>query len=333
MGMEEELKRIAGKNSHSEFPLLRVSYSPTSRYPASDFTTWIAVRLAQKDTHALGFLLTQLTGANPGLGIGPEYWKSVAKKLTVLDLLQSIDSPDTKAITDLHSALFSYILHGSLDGFMLVSLHVEYLARVMSPYSFSIPNLLSKVKFANTFIRKMRKETKDFSSAWTDLPLIKAEKVENILRSGPPSGELRSLLRELSISSRLMFLGTLEDGAGQGGWKVRPFGIDEEQSTEELVKAGLGILNHDQEVVLSTYRNEELLSALAGYATKQGWKKKYIIKFIGENAPDVAVKLCDGKAVFEVNSQWASSGTALVEWTRSISTPLAVALAFNEGQQ
>ena len=216
---------------------------------------------------------------------------------------------------------------------MLVSLHVEYLARVMSPYSFSIPNLQSKVELANTFIRKMRKETKDFSSAWTDVKLIKAEKVDNILRAGPPSAELRSLLRELFVSSRLMFLGTCEAGAGQGAWKVRPFGIDEEESTEKLVRAGLCILNHDQEVVLATYRNEELLSALAGYATKQDWKKKYLIKFIGENASEVAAKLCDGRAAVEVNSKWALSGNALVEWARSISTPLAVALAFNGSHQ
>jgi hypothetical protein len=327
---EVALRKIAGRNSHPEFPLLRANYSPASRYPASDFTGWIADRIAQDDRDALAFLLTKLTGGNPGMGCGPDDWAAMAHKLIDLDIQRSIESEDHKAIHDLRCALFPFVLHGSLDGFMLQSLHVEYLAGAISPYRISIINLKQRVDAANRFIRKMRKETRYSSGAWTDFPLLKADDVARTLEPGPPSQALRYRLREVAIGSRLLFLGTLEEGVGQGGWKVRPFGVDEEKSNEELVAAGLGVLRDDQELLLSTYRNEELFTALAGYPIKQGWKKKYIIKFMRENAPEIAVKLCDGKTVFEPDPVYMESGKALNEWTQSMVTPLALALGFGQ---
>ena len=329
MNVSEELKVIAGRNAHPEYPLLRVDYSPTSRYPATDFTQWVSKQIADENQEALAYLLVQLTIASPGIGLGADHWKAMAAKLLAFNIRDSIQSSDYKAYSDLHSALFTYILHGPLDGFMLVSLHVEYLARIMTPYKFSIPDVSDKVRKANSFIQKMRDETKNFSAAWTGYPLIDSTEIEACLKAEPPSSELRSILRELSIGSRLLFLGTVEQGTGQGSWKVRPFGINECEQSQELVQAQLGTLNHDPEMVLSSYRNQELLAALSGYPTKQGWKKKYIIKFMLDNATGIADRLCEGKEVFAANPQWNAPALELIQWSQTLLTPLAVALAFN----
>lgn len=47
-GIETELRALCGENSHPEHPLLRMGYAPSSRYPAVDFTPWIAVKLAEQ---------------------------------------------------------------------------------------------------------------------------------------------------------------------------------------------------------------------------------------------------------------------------------------------
>lgn len=328
-GIEAELRVLCGENSHPEHPLLLAGYAPASRYPAVDFTPWIATKLAEQHFEDIAYLLTQLTLANPGLGIGSEYWGKEALKLCRLDLHKAIECGDNKAFLDLHAALFPYILHGSLDGFMLVD-HIDFLARVMSPYAFSVLHLETKVKAANQFIRKMREETREQSTAWTEYPLLYGEDFKDILDSEPPAPGIRAKLREVSTGARQLFFGTLKDGPGQGHWIARPYGIDEIRARAELVESELGELQDDPSLVLMTYRKEELLAALEGHSVKQGWNKKYIAKYMKENAPEVAAGLTAGKRIFKLREDAREEGKALANRIDETKVLLALALGFVE---
>ena len=283
--VEVELRSLCGGNSHPEYPLLRIGYSPTSRYPAADFTPWITEGLAERRFQGIAYLFTQLTLANPGLGIGSGYWSNEAIRMCNINLREAIECDDDKAIWDLHAALFPYILHGTLDGFMLLDSHVDFLARVMSPYAFSVRSLEAKVDAANQFIKKMRRETKEHSTAWNDYPTLclKNLNLADTLKSSPPAANLRTILRGADISARQLFFGTLKDGPGQGHWIARPYGIDEEKAATELTNLGLGELRDDPSLILMTYRKEELVEALTGHPIKQGWNKKQLIKNLSGN--------------------------------------------------
>jgi hypothetical protein len=324
-----ELRNLARNNSHPEFPLLRIGYSPGSRYPAADFTPWINEHILKHDFESIGYLFTELTAGSPSSpGFGTEYCRRLAIMLCNRDFQHEIKFSDEKGYLDLRAALIPYHLHGSLDGFMLVNYHTSFLCRVISPYKFSIPNLDVKIDRANKFIREMRKETKQKSAAWTEQPLLKTNDVEYILKSGHPGSSLTNILRDLSIGSRLMFLSTVMDGPAQGAWNVRPFGIDEVVASEEIANAGLGELIYDTELVLSMYRIEELLKVLSDHQIKQGWKKKRIIKYMIENTPQIAASLCDGKKALVIKNEYQDLAFPLLDWISSIKTPVAIALAF-----
>jgi hypothetical protein len=326
--IEAELRPFCGKNSHPQYPLLRVDYSPMSRYPAGDFTPWIAKKLAEGQYKDIADLLERLTQPNSGLNTDSDWWAKYTLTLCNINLRESIIFDDDKGYLDLHSALFPYALHGSLDGFIIVDDNVDYLARAISPYKFSVRDLETKVDTANQFIKKMRRETRQHSAAWTDCPLFSFRSLESVLGMEAPAHDLRVKLRSMSIGARQLFFGTLENGPGQGGWSARPLGINEDLASTEVANLGLGELCSDPALVLMTYRNEELFQALRGHPTKQGWKKKYIVKYMLENAREVAERLARGKQVLAIRQEVVEDGKVLSEWIGKMKAPLMIALGF-----
>jgi hypothetical protein len=94
--IETELRPLCGKNSHPQYPLLRVDYSPTSRYPAGDFTPWIVKKLTEGQFKDIAYLLEQLTQANPGLNIGSDWWAKHTLTLCNISLRETIIFDDDK---------------------------------------------------------------------------------------------------------------------------------------------------------------------------------------------------------------------------------------------
>jgi hypothetical protein len=143
-----------------------------------------------------------------------------------------------------------------------------------------------------------------------------------------PAYDLRMKLRAMSIGARQLFLDTLVRGVGQGGWSARPFGINEDLASIEVANLGLGKLCGDPELVLMAYRKEQLFAALNGYPIKQGWNKKYTVKFMLQNAPGVAKRLAQDKQVLVVSQETAEDSKTLLEWVVKIQNPLVIALGF-----
>lgn len=326
--IDAELRRLCGKNSHPQYPLLRVGYSPASRYPAGDFTPWITRKLEERRPNDIAYLLQELTTANPGLGVGNDWWQKYAQTLYNINLRNSILFEDEKGYADLHAALFIYVLHGSLDGFILLDRNADYLARAISPYQFNVRDLEAKINAANEFIKRLRRETKRDSTAWTDYPLFNFKNLENVLNMKAPAYDLRMKLRMMSIGARQLFLDTLVRGAGQGGWSARPFGINEDLASVEVANLGLGKRSSDPELALMTYRNEELLASLNGYPVKQGWNKKYTIKYMLENAPEIARRLAQDRQALSIPHEIMEDGNILVEWVVKIQNSILLALGF-----
>lgn len=174
----------------------------------------------------------------------------------------------------------------------------------------------------------MRRETRNASTAWTDFPFYDREALARALDGDAPAPALRATLKRAAIGSRQMFFGTLEEGPGQGGWAARPFGINEILASSELAQLGLGQLLSDPQLVLMTFTKDELLAALEGHKIKQGWSKKYIIKYMMDHAPNVADRLTAGRSVLNLLPEIKEQGAILSAWVDAIKHPLAVSLAF-----
>ena len=327
--IDHELAAMCAGNAHSEYPLLRAGTSPISRYPAADFTPWIAQQLASGSLDKIASLMVELTKVNGGLGPGPEWWQQFALRLAKLDLHKFLIFHDERAYRDLHAAIFPYSLRGAMDGFIIVDEHVEYLVRAVLPFPFKVPDLEKKASMANAFIEKMRRELKDSTPAWTNTPLYSYAALDAVLCAEVPAHALRSRLAEATVGARQVFFGTLLGGAGQGAWSARPFGINEEAASAELVSLGLGVYVGDPLLVLMTLKKEELLAALDGFPTKQGWAKKFLIKFMMKEAPIVAKQLSEGKRVVDICPSLRDDGLRLAAWSNTLKDPLAIAIGFD----
>lgn len=325
--IDHELAALCAGNAHPEYPLLRVGYSPISRYPAADFTPWIAQQLTAGRFEDIASLMVALTEPNV-LGPSPEWRHQWAFRLAKLDLHKFLIFQDQRAYRDLHAALFPYALRGAMDGFIIQGGHVEYLVRAVSPFPFKVPDLERKVSMANSFIEKMQRDMKDSTPAWANTPLYDYAALDAVLCVEGPAEALRSRLAEATVSTRQVFFGTLLEGAGQGAWGARPFGVNEEATSAELVSLGLGVFLEDPFPVLMTLKKEELLGVLQGYPTKQGWSKKYLIKYMMKEAPTIAERLSGGKKVVDILPAIRDDALRLGEWCDSLKGPLAVAIGF-----
>lgn len=326
--VDEELAPLTKPQAHPEHPYLRIGYSPSSRYPAADFTPWIAGKFTAGQFDDIGYLLTRITEANPGLGVGASYWESLAASLCKIDFSHALRFQDDEGYIDLHAALIAYAIHGGLDRFMIISREVKYLTRAIAPYSFDVLHIEKKVAAANAFIKRMRRETRDASTAWNDFPLYDREALARVLETDAPAPALRATLKQAAIGSRQMFFGTLKSGQGQGGWEARPFGINEELASSELAQLGLGQLVSDPQLALTTFKKDELLAALDGHETKKGWSKKYIIKYMMDHTPNVVGRLTARRSVLKLLPEIKEQGAILSEWVDAIKHPLALSLAF-----
>jgi hypothetical protein len=200
--------------------------------------------------------------------------------------------------------------------------------RALSPFPFKVPDFQAKVSMANAFIEKMRREMKDLTAAWANTPFYDYDEFNAALCAQAPALALRARLAEATVGSRQVFFGTLLEGAGQGAWSARPFGVNEEATSAELASLGLGVFLEDPSLVLMTLKKDELLEALQGYPTKQGWSKKYVIKYMMKEAPIVAERLSGGKRVLDILPSIRDDAVSLSEWCEKMKHPLAVALGF-----
>lgn len=325
--IDDELAELCQGLSHPDYPCLRIGNSPASRYAAADFTPWIQKKLRARQFDDIAYLMTCLTAANPGLGIDASYWMRFAVQLCALDLKTVLLFKDDQAYIDLHSALFPYALHGAMDAFMIIGRHLDYLVHAVSPYPFAVIDLDSKILAANDFIKRMQDDIRT-ARAWANFAFFDKEALARVLQQNVPAPALREKLKDTTIGARQTFFGTLHEGPGQGAWAARPFGINEDVVSKELAQLGLGVLISDPSLVLMTYRKDELLASLNGFPTKEGWSKKYLIKYMMKTAPVLVDRLTTGKSVLDIHPSVREDGSALLGWVQTMKVPLAIAMGF-----
>src|SRR3972149_9325723 len=94
--IQELLFEINGKG-REEYPFLHPTYSPSSRIPCADFTSFIKRRLLENDIKSIIKLIQGVIEANPGLGIGVEWVEENIKNLLKLDFNKYINFANKEA--------------------------------------------------------------------------------------------------------------------------------------------------------------------------------------------------------------------------------------------
>lgn len=327
--VDAELSALARGRSHPDFLCLRAGYSPVSRYPATDFTPWIAAKLLDRKYDDIAYLLARLTEGNPGLGLDWTYWHERAADLCSRQWERHVRFSDSVGMVTLRAAAIACSIHSQLDGFLMVGDEIAYLARAVVPYDFQLVDVGRKIEAANAFIARMRKETKGSSAAWDDVLPYSSETVARTLQTEPPAAELRNMLTRATVGSRQVFFGSLGAAPGQGAFEARRFGVNEDFSYAELAELGLGQLRADPDLILMTYTKTEILAAASGLSVKPESQKKTLVKRLIAEAPTVVARLTDGRTVLEITAEAKAAGLQLVAWLAQIQGPLILVLAFS----
>lgn len=196
-----------------EFPFLAADYSPNRRIPCRGFVEWIAEAFLAGDIQAIAKLFCEIVRANPGMWTGDidlmGSFGRLPADLREINLSGAICGLKPHQIAALLSA---YMLQVTIRGYQDEGVIIEpgryLMAASVLPWNFEIPVAEECVHNANTFIRRMRKDT----PFWKDIPLYKVTDLAVFERQKLDAlTSLRAALISLSVSARMHLLDAIRD--------------------------------------------------------------------------------------------------------------------------
>jgi len=296
-----ELQAYVKGRGHPDFFCLDKNYSPGSRVPCVDFSPWLCCKIAAKDSEAVATFVWQVVQANPGMGLGVDYfenyWKSKAREILSVPLDIYLKQGTCEAYTELRCALILIFLHENLDGFVLTSEAGKYLATVMLPHRFKAEGVARLVLRANSFVRAMRKD----APVWKEFPLLTTEEFSVPEPPNDPRfADFQQRLGELPFGARLHFFDIIRYRAfradsvrrtpleGMTLYETRLRGLDPRESAQALVRSGLVIRVDDLESFLLNKTKDELSAILSGanVGHRESWKKDRLVRLALDRCQD-----------------------------------------------
>jgi len=272
--------------SSVEHRFLHPTYSPTSRVPCADFTSFIIEHLRNDNVSAIQELMRALIAGNPGIGIGPEWIDQLVNEIAALDFSRycRCDNPD---FTLELKALF---ILGAKEGgdreFWLADEKPLLFAYALCCHDIQWLDDLDQLRQrANRFIRKMRKDT----PFWETYPLFGPSLVGPHLFNNSP---VASRLLALPLLSRIHMQFFAERGAGSllqsTTYKMRSLGVNPLETAQILLESGICLSASDHEALSAILSKNDLVAALDKRAIpyRKSWKKDQLLEALSSNAPE-----------------------------------------------
>ena len=308
--IKELLNRVKGKG-HPQYPFLHKEYSPNSRIPCADFTSFIIERLSAGDVASISTLMKGIIEANPGLGTDSGWISERVEDVLRVPLERYLTFVDPVAYLQLRAMWIIAEKGGGGREFWLTTQAPLFFAQALSPFEMELKPAIEELrKRSNRFIREMRKDV----PYWLDCPLFKASE----LQPPPlPLGEGVEKVRRLSIGARLHLFSAVEAGGGilprLTGYDLRSFGIYIPDSSREIIESGLLTLSQDPELLKHSMPKTELLEACvkAGVAYKKSWNKDKLLQAMLTASPDYLERLIADSQVVALNPAYADCLQAL----------------------
>lgn len=318
-----DLDTLTRGKGHPDFPFLSPVYSPGSRVPCTDFTFWIASRLEANDIHSVKFLLRQILAGNPGLGTDASWSADLVDAVAETPLANYVRFPSTAAAAELRAILILFGLDGGgHKGFSLASPKGGLLADVIACHCPRwTSNILQLRDQANTFIKKMRRDT----PFWKEFPLFKDVPLPE-RQETPADIQLRRLTpaARLDLFHIVSFGPVRVDRLGSGG----PFGHDTGQSRAQLDALAFLETVRDESAVLALWTKEELLDICGtlGIPHRKGWKKTLLVEALRTAHPELVQKRLDTHAPVVAPPEISNHVAGLRSYINQITTACTLLL-------
>ncbi len=271
--LQELRTKIMGKG-RPEYPFLSKEYSPSSRVPCVDFTSFIIERLRAHDVPSVNLLMMRIIEANPGLGIGSSWICEQIEDVLKAPLEKHLHFHDCNAYLQLRAMWIIAAKGGGKREFWLFNDSPRYFAQALCPYEIELkPAIENMRKKGNRAIRGWRKDGEDY-------PLFKASE----LKIPPvPNGACVEKFRQLSIGARLHLFYAAAAGGGRlahiSGFIPRDVGLYPLDSSREIIDSGLLCLSQNAELLKSSLQKTDLLDAChkGGVTHKKSWNKEQLL--------------------------------------------------------
>lgn len=318
-------KQIKGKGN-TKYPFLHKEYSPASRVPCMDFTSWIIDRINENDSYSIKELMRSILIANPGLGTGPEWIDSKIDSVMKLDFSKYIDI-DEKGLSELKAIFIILSKNGGGRQFWILE-DVKIIINSIGIYPIKLRfnNFNTLVKKANSFIKSMKK---DNIPAWIDYNLYSSPiNTGNINLS--ENNNTHKYLLSLPISSRLHYFDTIDylnrknvvSLLESTYYSTRNFGIDINDSVKLLTNSDQFILSSVNENILKSYTKDKLISICSelDIDIKKTWSKKKIFESIllNQNGKKIIGKFISENFIVFYNKKYRDELNELIQYKQSI---------------
>ena len=285
---------------HPEYPILDKQYSPSSRVPCTDLVPFISKRIIERDITSIKIIMRAVLGANPGLGIGPDWIDESIDDILSIPFEKYVSFSSANVFPEL-KALF---IVAAKDGGGREFLITEEIPRLISwvciahhpSWSTQVYSLSQK---ANSWIAKMAKDTPYWQEYGRfDLRDVPSVSIEN---------ELRSVILTLTPAARLQLLYTVERGGGSlpslTNYQIRSLGINVEKTSKELIDSGLVILSSSNEAIESAHSKQELvdLCETNGATYRKSWNKEKLVDALQKMDSTILEKIAKSKNLVSPN--------------------------------
>lgn len=292
--------------SSTEHRFLHPTYSPSSRVPCTDFTSFIIDRLHNNDVTSIQQLMRAVIAGNLGLGIGPEWIDQLVDEISNLDFSRYCCSPNPSFFLELKSLFILGAKDGGSREFWLADEKPLFFAFALCCNDIQWLDDFEQLREkANRFIRKMRIDT----PFWENYSLLRIPSIEC---SPAMTSRVVSMLAKLPLLSRLHLLSFSDTGSASlmqaTTYKMRSLGVNPLETATTLLGSGICELTSEMGAIADVLSKSDLIAALDKRAVpyRKSWKKSQLLDVLGSRAPDFIAQIAEQEKTARIKPEFLS---------------------------
>lgn len=304
--------------SNSEHIFLHPTYSPNSRIPCADFTTFIVDRLRNHDLSSIKLLMRKVIAANPGLGIGPEWIDKSVEEISAIKFDKYCNCSNPDFFLELKALFILGEKEGGNREFWLTDDKPLLFALALSCQNIrwldSIAELREK---ANNFILKMREDT----PYWESYPLF--EITSSVEYPKSMTSEAALIISKLPLLSRLHLLFSTERETASlmqtTTYGMRSLGLNPLESATTLLASGLCELTTDLWLISKSLSRDDIVANLDEQAIhyKKSWNKLQLLEVLNSKIPDLTVDITTREKIVNIKPEFFSDICLLTSYAKT----------------
>lgn len=271
--------------SHTDFPFLHQTYSPSSRMPFGDCSKFITNSLRTLDFLSIKSLMNYIIAGNSGVGCSSGWIENEVDEIIKIDFEKFAVFENTTAVLELQALFIIASKIGGGREFWLTDNMGQLFSYALCCYHIEPTDAIDILKKkANSFIKRMRKE----APFWNDIPFFKSTTFTNPATTSSVS----SIMQNLPVMARIHLLAISERNASSlltsTTFKMRSLGVNPLETAPALFNSGLCELVPETADLSNCISKSDIIEKLNvnQIPYKKSWNSTRLFTELKEHCPD-----------------------------------------------